>query len=262
MAQVSLLRYLMHEPPSLSIEGPVPRPTATESQHYNLRDINSVGHWADFSLGTIAKYEDLLYNTRIPDEQMSSTPLRRIKKEAELQDYFSRLIPNRVERALRYSFDRLQNNGQLGPANLTRVNFCSAASTRFIQSCQPDLAFADFTQPRHARENRAPMDLKLSFKWHMGMRNSQDNNERRCFLQVLSQINFYMKMHHTKYGCIITNSEMVAIRRLDSDGNLELSTPIPWRSSTNDPTELRLTMLLALWYLGMLTADEGDWRLA
>ncbi|KAJ5191969.1 uncharacterized protein N7498_010954 [Penicillium cinerascens] len=260
MPQVSLFEYLMHEPPNLLIEPPIPPPSMTESKHYKSNDVKSVSHWGDFNLTTIRKYYELLTSTQIPDEPMPSAPLRRILKEGELQDYFSRLIPDRVERALGYAFDRLQSNSKLGPANFTRVGFGSGTFATFIQGGQPDLAYADPNKPRRARVNRLPGELKLFFKWNTAMQHSQNDKKRHCFLQVLSQVNFYMLKNNTRYGYIITNEEMVAIRRLDSDGNLELSTPIPWRSSANGPHPPRLTMLLAFWYLGMLAADNNDWK--
>lgn len=72
----------------------------TESKHYEWKNIKSVGHWHDFDLATIKKYDELLHSTQIPDEPMPSAPLRQILKEGELQDYFTRLTPDRVERAL------------------------------------------------------------------------------------------------------------------------------------------------------------------
>lgn len=36
--------------------------------------------------------------------------------------------------------------------------------------------------------------------------------------QVLSQVNFYMKQHHARYGFVLTDLELVAIRRLDRNG--------------------------------------------
>ncbi|KNG86315.1 hypothetical protein ANOM_005214 [Aspergillus nomiae NRRL 13137] len=38
----------------------------------------------------------------------------------------------------------------------------------------------------------------------------------------VSQVNFYMKQNYTRYGFIITDRELVAIRRLDRNGNLDL----------------------------------------
>ena len=64
-----------------------------------------------------------------------------------------------------------------------------------------------------------------------------------------------MKQHHARYSFIVIDSELVAIRRLDRDGNLELSASVPWTSS-GIVAQPKLTVLLAMWYLGMLASDD------
>lgn len=80
------------------------------------------------------------------------------------------------------------------------------------------------------------------------------------FKQVLSQVNFYMKQHHARYSFILTDRELVAIRRLDRNGNLELSASIPC-TTKGTASQPRLTVLLGLWYLGMLAANDQGWFL-
>lgn len=83
---------------------------------------------------------------------------------------------------------------------------------------------------------------------------------RTQFRQALSQVNWYMKRHRTQYGFILTDRELVAIRSLDDDGNLEPSDSVPW-DTVGTEDQPRLTVLLALWYLGMLASDNQQWRL-
>lgn len=106
----------------------------------------------------------------------------------------------------------------------------------------PDLAYYDPTFPSTTRPNRAPADIKPSYKWGLDLRNSPDPNAAMEFKQALSQVNHYMKQHHARYRFIITDRELVAIRRLDRNGNLELSSSIPWtsRGTTAQP---QLTVL-------------------
>ena len=72
--------------------------------------------------------------------------------------------------------------------------------------------------------NRAPRDVKPSWKWStaMAIGTVHDRNE---FCQVLSHINHYMKQHGFRYSFILTDNELVMIRRLDGNGNLELLAP-------------------------------------
>jgi hypothetical protein len=77
------------------------------------------------------------------------------------------------------------------------------------------------------------------------------------FRQALSQVNYYyMKQHHARYGYILTDRELVAMQRRDRNGNLDLSSRIPW-SRQGTAQQPQSTVLLALWYLGMLAATNG-----
>lgn len=62
-----------------------------------------------------------------------------------------------------------------------------------------------------------------------------------------------MKQLRTKYGFIITDTELVPVKRMSDDGHIVLGDAIPWTRQGDD----QLTVLLGLWYLGML-ADGSD----
>ena len=65
------------------------------------------------------------------------------------------------------------------------------------------------------------------------------------FKQALSQVNFYVKQHHSRYSFILTDRELVAVRRLDRNGNLELSQSNPL-IATGTAERPSLTVLLGL----------------
>ncbi|ODH12612.1 hypothetical protein ACO22_08093 [Paracoccidioides brasiliensis] len=72
-----------------------------------------------------------------------------------------------------------------------------------------------------------------------------------------------MNQHNSRYGFLVTNQELVAIRKLDENGNLELAQPILWTTG-GTATQPRLTVMLALWYIGMLAShDQGvnNWQM-
>lgn len=80
---------------------------------------------------------------------------------------------------------------------------------------------------------------------------------RAEYRQALSQVNFYMKQHRSRYGFILTDRELVVFRRRDNNGNLELASPTPFTAG-GTAQQPQLTVLMALWYLGMLAAqDQG-----
>ncbi|KAL2351845.1 hypothetical protein BJ546DRAFT_952427 [Cryomyces antarcticus] len=60
------------------------------------------------------------------------------------------------------------------------------------------------------------------------------------------KVNYYMRQHATRYGFVLTDTELLAIKRLPEDGVLEVAEPVAWTSRGPG----RLTVLLSLWYLG------------
>jgi hypothetical protein len=140
--------------------------------------------------------------------------------------------------------------------NRTPVTYDHGDMTKMVDNFKPDTAYFDPNiQPPESRPNRAPGDMKPSWKWTSALRNDPLRNRRDQFKQALSQINWYMKQHHTQYGYILTDTELVAVRRLGRNGNIELSAPIAW-TTHGDAVHPQLTVLLALWYLGMLASED------
>ncbi|RAK86068.1 hypothetical protein BO79DRAFT_271216, partial [Aspergillus costaricaensis CBS 115574] len=144
--------------------------------------------------------------------------------------------------------------------DLTVVDFGEGELARIVDQYTPDLAFYDPQDNPSNRPNRLPGEIKPSYKWSRALQDAPREYGQTQFLQALSQINWYMEQNETQYGFILTDRELVAIKRLDDDGRLELSETVPWstRGSEESP---RLTVLLALWYLGMLAANNGQWQL-
>ena len=77
------------------------------------------------------------------------------------------------------------------------------------------------------------------------------------YLQVLAQVNFYMKQHGARHGAILSNEELLPVKRLDANGRLAIAEPIAWGNGGQG----RLSVLLGLWYLGMLAAEDDSWAL-
>ncbi|PYH83244.1 hypothetical protein BO82DRAFT_352968 [Aspergillus uvarum CBS 121591] len=166
----------------------------------------------------------------------------------------------RAARALRYGFKSLSMKNPSSAMKALIHDGGTAGSTP--DHFASDLGFFDDSLPFETRSNRAPGVCQLSSRWSFALHSHPNPTKRREFKQLLSQVNWYMRQHHTRYGFILTDREFVAIRRLDGPGkgHLELSDPVSWEASgtVSDP---RLTILLGLWYLGMLAADEENFRL-
>ncbi|KAK9342433.1 hypothetical protein V1522DRAFT_425092 [Lipomyces starkeyi] len=90
------------------------------------------------------------------------------------------------------------------------------------------------------------------------MQFSQNLADQREYKQVLAQLNFYLDQHDARHGFILSDVELVAIRRLGRNGRLAIAAPVSWRGGGVD----RLSVLLGLWYLGMLAAEDDHSALA
>lgn len=81
--------------------------------------------------------------------------------------------------------------------------------------------------------------------------------EQHQYKQVLAQVNFYIHQHNAQYSYILMNTELVAVKSLEGSGCLVVSTAVPWTCGGVG----ELSVLLALWYLGMLAAEDTSWIL-
>jgi hypothetical protein len=64
-----------------------------------------------------------------------------------------------------------------------------------------------------------------------------------------------MVQNKTKYGFIVTDTELVPVKRLAQSGHLAVGNAIPWTANGN-----QLTVRLGIWYISMLAA-RNDWQL-
>jgi hypothetical protein len=125
----------------------------------------------------------------------------------------------------------------------------------------PDLA-ANLTHDMHIpapeRTNRCPGEIKLSRKWGAEMPPDNSVAERISYMSALSQIHHYMNVHSAKTGYIITDREMVALKRVGHAwGEMEMSDPIPLSPVRKGGTNVKI----ALWFLlSRYGCDEASWK--
>jgi hypothetical protein len=258
---ITLMEYLQRGLPPLTIL-PHGDSRNTTNLRYSFNDINNIGNWANFDLATIRqRYNNLLTTPQLIAREHNPSPPGGINSEPALQNRVHALLQPRVRRSLRDGFNHLQNTNNLG--SKTVVTYDNGSLAAMINNYKPDTAYLQPNLPSTTRPNRAPGDIKPSWKWSTAQRHHALETQRNEFKQALSQVNFYMKQHRTQYGYILTDREFIAIRRLDQNGNLQLSNPVLWHTAGN-VAHPRLTVALALWYLGMLAAEEQGqfrWRL-
>lgn len=252
-AQISLLEYLQHAPPIIPTNPPQDPRHNTTNDSYGAGDIRSVTPWQEFNVNTILQnHQNLLVQALLAPDPFPASPPPRMNSEMHLRLRTGEYLVPRVRRALRAAFTHLTNMNQLN--GRTPVSFDAGESAATIDTYKPDIAYYDILFAANDGPNRAPGDLKPGWKWSSSLRTGTISDERE-YRQGLSQVNWYMKQHRARYGVLLTNEELVAIRRLDYNGNLQVSNPVPWelRGTTERP---QLTVLLELWYLGMLASGN------
>ncbi|KAK2767610.1 hypothetical protein FQN54_003768 [Arachnomyces sp. PD_36] len=266
MSDISLMSYLQHGFQHLPIIDEVQSPRNTPTDLYGARDINNVGIWTDFNLPLIQQqFSAVLAAARIPAEPSNaSSPPRPINSATAVRSRVHSYLTSRITRAFRCGFAYLRSSAEEDMVGRGRTvldfDVGTLAQTPTGFDFAPDIALFDPNLPVDTRPNRVPGVVKASFKWNLSQRDSPVPSTQDEFKRVLSQVNFYMKQNRTRYGFILTDAELVAIRRLDRDGNLEVSESIPW-TAAGTASQPRLTVLLGLWYLGMLASDDRGWCL-
>ncbi|RWQ93429.1 hypothetical protein C8Q69DRAFT_500646 [Paecilomyces variotii] len=97
-------------------------------------------------------------------------------------------------------------------------------------------------------DSRIRRSLRAGFQWLLSQNSIDGNSVSMAVIKT-------GKSSDRPWHC-----ELVAIRRLDGNGNLELSDSIPWETH-GSATHPVLTVALALWYIGMLASDNRNWFL-
>lgn len=121
------------------------------------------------------RYGPLLNTKQIRADPFMSPPPP-IRDEPTFHLRFSDLVLNRVRRALRAGFEQLAP--ELRPRRLSIVTLDGGGSARIVDQFRPDIAYVVSGASLTTGDNRAPGDLKVSWKWNSSMRFSQDITDR------------------------------------------------------------------------------------
>ncbi|ODM15764.1 hypothetical protein SI65_08998 [Aspergillus cristatus] len=254
MATQPLLHYLSVPLPTIGQQDTVPGRN-TMNLRYGPDDISEVVPWPEFSYDTIIHRYGVVLNQQQIQPDPFDFPPRPIRDEPMFTLRCSDLIFNRIRRALHATFQFLRP--QLNVLRLSEVSLDGGSSAEIIDQFRPDIAFSVIGGSYATNPNRAPGDLKVSWKWRSSMHFERNPLLRTGYFQVLAQVNFYMMQHGARHGAILTDKEFVAVKRLDANGRIAVSESILWSGGG----EGRLSVLMGLWYLGMLSAEDENWAL-
>ncbi|GAM91258.1 hypothetical protein ANO11243_093060 [Dothideomycetidae sp. 11243] len=254
---VSILDHLQVGPPALPIYSVGASLRNTRNDEYHADDIGDIALWQSFNIHHIMQTHGQLLNAvRCHDWAMSTSPVEVVTSETGLRHRFTTYLHSRIKRAVRAAFQHLESTHTLPPAYCV-LSFTEGETAETERGFTPDLCFYETDVPLKTSPNRCPGEVKPSYKWSSALRFADDDVEYR---QALSQLNCYMKQHSTRYGFMLTDLELVAVRRTTTPGHLELSQSIPW-TEQGTVAQPRLTVALGIWYLGMLAADDNGYYL-
>ncbi|KDQ54713.1 hypothetical protein JAAARDRAFT_196595 [Jaapia argillacea MUCL 33604] len=243
----------------------------TTSIHYSWKDIKGVHSWPEFSFEHImcSPYAQIL--ARPVTGRALASCRKPFYDEVTLYRRFENILFCHLRCALRASLDPCPP----GHSALTSDAGGTAQQKGFGL---PDQAARYENKAIHASEcpNRLPKEIKVSVKWNAKWvdRPVGDPGYKE-YRQVLSQELYYMKSHHTRFGYLLTDTELVGLHRTPGQpGHLDVSVPIPITvfdeypftaklgpliDGAFPPARGKLTVLLALWYLHLLASDDSEW---
>ncbi|ATY58298.1 hypothetical protein A9K55_002387 [Cordyceps militaris] len=266
MNTVTLMQFLQNDPNQFRYYHRGQTKTITTNESFNIAIPHEIYPWPEFSLGYImSRFGNLLSNVQLATDAQPGTPPPRFAAEDYLRELVAIYADRPVRRALASTFAHMAANPDPEWVGLTPTTLGAGTSAVTISQFTPDRAMHDPSVDRPI--NRLPGEIKPSWKFKWAWANAPDGPDRGMAKEVLSQLGFYMaqqgyqKTHSgAKYGFMLTDQELVAFRKV-SQRTLCMSERVPWGGCREPGQPERLTVLLALWYLGMLASHDEDWSI-
>ncbi|KKK21745.1 hypothetical protein ARAM_007626 [Aspergillus rambellii] len=249
--QVSLLEYLQLALPEHSM-GP-PDVNEVDNPPYKVSDIHTISTWTEFNVDAIlAQYASLLNQVQLRADPLPASPPRSIIGTDSLSMEFGEIVKPRIQCSLRAGFAYLAATEQMD--DMTAVTIEREAHDMYDEAVHwPEISFLDVDMVASSASNRAPGVLLPSWRWRTGM--AMRTPDREAYLEGLARVNWYMRQHGASFGWILTDEGLVAVQRGKDAGELLISEEVPWcRGGTPEMPEV--TVLLGLWYVGMLSARD------
>jgi hypothetical protein len=242
----------------------------TQSKHF-WWDIRQIRPWTSFNPTTISSIPGLhaLLSINLPTLTFPTPPRTssQPETEGELTNIYNSFYGTKLNAALSLS---------LGSRHLVmRPSTKSTTEPSFISNYTDDTS-----QLIYGRGLGRVVGLVKSFdRWNTGMR-VEGNHRKVEYLRGLSHLHRHMREHGCRYGFIITEIELVVVRNGGENvphfGYLEIQTI---QLATHDAQtctfeevegsfvdageenvvekKIKMTALLALWYLHMLARDDA-----
>jgi hypothetical protein len=276
IATTTLMAYLTAPNPAPALVRQLNIHVRDSSAKHFWWDIRQIRPWTAFNTSTIAAVPGLhaLLSIALPTSSFP-TPARTSSQpetEAELANIYNSFYATKLNAAL--SLSQGQRHLVMRPSQKA-----GAADPNFISNYTDDTS-----QLIYGRGLGRVVGLVKSFdRWNTGMR-VEGNHRKVEYLRGLAHLHGLMRSHGCRYGFIMTEIELVVVRNGAENtphfGYLEVQTiqlnahsPSPMTSTfaevegsfglSNEgeenmasQKEIKMTALLALWYLHMLARDD------
>lgn len=219
MSQTTILQYLTERNPVLDNRNSL-KGTLTFNERWPV--IDQCQDWRDFTFETLMScYGDVL-RASLPQQGLGvSPPLTALEceiwDEDSLDHLLSRAIMPQVSKALARAWDACYQ-GIPHPIDITRGGRARKPNQNVTQHQSSESnagkAFPDWAGVKRVAtgrpefKNYCPGDTKLSSKWQ-----STDNPNVGDYFRPIAQVLYYGGNHwNTRYGYVITQSELVVLR--------------------------------------------------
>ena len=274
-----------------------PKGNNTKSTQNSYDRPRAVREWKDFEFDTLTEiYEGRLFSLlsqRLDLRDFSDIPefpFRRYHDEPSLEPLLVKWNQSVVLEALEKSQPFLLETedhiymvrgGQADPPNPPDPQKPQNPKSPKSKPRKPD--WGAVVDRKNKSKNLLPGDTKLSSKWSSSKIEPGEvrySHVQKDWMRPLEQIYTYCLRNNTRYGYLITDAELLAVRvRLGQDKNQKTSfvskdtdavverardvgildyKAIPWKTATNraSSTADGLTMNLALWWLHLIAIGD------
>ena len=286
----TLQAYLTSPSPSFSLVRKILDPVRSQQIHFWF-DIRNLRKWTDFNTETISSTPDLLHLLNIPVSIESLPTPVTSEWVPETKNHLHKIVRDfftiRVNAALQVALgnDRalqmrsLHSHGPLSTRTEPEfiANYTSDVDSmpnHTNPSCYSNPPSAPAISARDGQQGRVVGLLRPYEHWNSGMR-SKSVGEKLKYLEGLSALHHFMRIHSCRYGFIITEVELVCVRYGGDEGDpvpnfgyLEITDPIPLtthseqREMQQEPREdskggeFHMTAALALFFLHFVAKKE------
>ena len=255
----TMLDYLTKPNPTPALTQRINEPSRAQQTHFWF-DVRNIRSWEDFNINTISSIPNLLriLEIEIPARQLPEPGRVNLNPEtpAQLAELSAAHYGIKVNAAMKTA----QGDRHLVMRSL-ESHISARQQPEFVSSYQSDTEKTIYGDGRgHV------VGIVRSFdQWNSGMRTDSPAKQVK-YLQSLAHLHRYMREHSSRYGFIMTETELVCVRAGDpkhrgsdvpSFGFLELSSPIQLAAHGKSAEgSLQMTASLALWYLHMLAKEQ------